>query len=213
MKKTFLILWILSLVSFGAQFFLLPLMPETVPTHWGLDGTVDGWSGKYSTLFLAALPLLMLLMFAVMPKLDPKGSSYQKHAKAWRIFIFLTILLFICLNWVSNAVIFGYPVRMNQVVPIGIGILFLVLGNYMPQLRQNYTMGIKTPWTLESEWVWKKTHVMGGILFCISGLLLILSGIFFDAHWLSILSFVLLIAGSALLYVYSWYLYRKQLRS
>ena len=69
--------------------------------------------------------------------------------------------------------------------------------------------GIKTPWTLESEYVWKKTHAMGGVLFCIMGILLILSGVF-PSRLMTMLAFGFILAGTLWLYVYSWLVYRKQ---
>ena len=103
----------------------------------------------------------------------------------------------------------GWPVSINRVIPIGIGILLLVIGNYMPQIRSNYTFGIKTPWALESPYVWKKTHAAGGVLFCIYGILMILSGIF-PSPWMTNLTLAVILLGVAGMYLYSWLLFRKE---
>lgn len=138
-------------------------------------------------------------------------KSYALHKKAYDIFIYvLTIFLIVC-NWAMNAAIFGLPVRIEQVIPWGVGILFVVIGNYMPQLRPNYFMGIRTPWALENEHVWKKTHSMGGIVFCLMGLLLIAAGFFSSEIMIGILTFGIL-GGCVWLYVYSWLVYRKLMR-
>ena len=117
--------------------------------------------------------------------------------------LFLTALL-----WVTNAAALGYPVPIGRLVPIGCGIILITVGNYMPQLRNNYTMGIKNPWTLESEWVWKKTHAMGGIVFCIMGFVMVLNG-FFSTDWMAKLSLGVILLGVFGLETYSYVLYRK----
>lgn len=103
---------------------------------------------------------------------------------------------------------FGLSGPIGRLVPIGCGLILIAVGNYMPQLRTNYTMGIKNPWTLESEWVWRKTHAMGGIVFCIMGFVMILNG-FFPADWMAKISLGSILLGVLGLEVYSYLLYRK----
>lgn len=212
MKKATLFLLILSILTFAFHLYLFPQMPEIVPTHWDLNGEINGYSGKETTIFLAALPFLLLLMFHVIPKMDPKGKSYEKHEKAYTIFQILTILFMNAMVWITDAAIFGYPVAINRWVPMGVGVLLIAIGNYMPQIRSNYTLGIKTPWALNNEWVWKKTHAMGGITFIIMGLLFLLSGIF-PAAWLATLAFAATIGGVIWMYIYSYLMYRKWLKN
>ena len=207
-NKTTVFLLVLCTLSFAAHLCLLPLMPDTVPTHWSFDGTVDGYSSKYTTIFLSALPLLMLILFFFIPKIDPRGKNYQKHEKAYQVFQVLIILFCLVMNWSTNAVIFGYPLRIELIAPLGLGALFLAAGNYMPQIRPNYTFGIRTPWTLESEWVWKKTHTMGGIVFCISGVIFLISAFFPEK--LSFVALGVLLAGLFWLYFYSWLMFKKE---
>jgi len=209
MKKKNLILLILCMISFIGHLWLFPKMPDTVPTHWGLNGEVNGYSNKLTTIFLALLPLLMLLLFRFVPRIDPRKKSYEKHQKAYDIFCTVMVLFMIAMVWIVNAAIFGIPVRIEQIVPIGVGIILFVTGNYMPQLRTNYTMGIKTPWTLESEWVWKKTHAMGGIVFCIMGIFMILCA-FVQTKWMSVLSLAVILLGVLFLELYSYLMYRRR---
>ena len=211
MKKINIFLFVLSILSLIGQFLLLPQMPDTVPIHWNTAGEVNGFGSKYITLVLAAVPLILFLLFFLLPRIDPRKASYEKHQKAYDIFRVFVILLFIAFVWVSNGAIMGWPVSINRVVPIGIGILLLVIGNYMPQIRSNYTFGIKTPWALESPYVWKKTHAAGGVLFCIYGVLMILSGIF-SYSWMADLTFAVILLGVAGTYLYSWLLYKKECR-
>ena len=96
-----------------------------------------------------------------------------------------------------------------SILAVLLGIIFFIIGNYMPQIRSNYTFGIKTPWTLESPAVWKKTHAMGGIIFCVCGVLTIAAGIF-AVSWAMYVMLAVILLGSLWLYVYSWLLYRKE---
>ena len=209
MKKMNLILFVLSLLSLSGQFILLPQMPDTIPIHWNAAGEIDGYGSRYVSLMIAAVPLIITGLFVLIPRIDPRKQSYQKHEKAYRIFCVFVVLLFIGLVWVTNAAAMGWPVSVGRIVPIAIGLLFLVLGNYMPQIRSNYTFGIKTPWTLESPYVWKKTHAMGAFVFCIYGIVMIAAGVT-GFPWMMNVSFAVILAGAAGLFVYSWLVYRKE---
>ena len=211
-KKQTVILLILCVLAFLGHMLLYPSLPEIVPTHWGFDGEVNGYSEKSTTIFLALLPLLLTILFQVIPKIDPRGKNYEKHEKAYDIFRFILILFLIGMIGMTDAAILGYPVAINRLIPVGVGILFLVIGNYMPQIRNNYTLGIRTPWALENEWVWRKTHAMGGIVFCITGILFILSGIFPFA-WLNAVSVAAVFIGVFWLYLYSYLAYQKWLKT
>lgn len=209
MKKTKIVLIVICVLSFLGQLYIYPQLPDVIPTHWGISGEADGFSDKSTALFLALVPLILLLAFQVIPKIDPRGANYKKHAKAYDYFITAFTLFLVAITWLSSLVALGADARVNQLVPVGVGILFLIIGNYMPQIRSNYTLGVKTPWTIESEWVWKKTHVMGGIVFCILGILFILTGIL-ASELLGSLSLAVLLISTAWLYLYSYLLYRKE---
>ena len=88
----------LSIVSLLAHACLLPGMPDIVPTHWGFDGTVNGYSNKYVTLFLAALPCILFFFMKLLPYIDPRRKSYTLHKKAFDIFIYTMTLFLICLT-------------------------------------------------------------------------------------------------------------------
>lgn len=208
MKKQTIFLFILCALSFIGHLFVLPLLPDQIPIHWNVYGEADNWAGKFSSLFLALLPALMLILFLVIPRIDPRGKNYEKHQKAYQVFISVMIIFFNIILWIINAAGLGYPVPIGRLVPIGCGLILIAVGNYMPQLRTNYTMGIKNPWTLESEWVWRKTHAMGGIVFCIMGFVMILNG-FFPADWMAKISLGSILLGVLGLEVYSYLLYRK----
>ena len=211
-KRTTILLLFVSLATFVAQLCLLPKLPDIIPTHWNFAGEVDGYSSKYISLLLAALPLFMLLLLHVVPKIDPRGQNYAKHEKAYSVTKIFSVLFMSGLVFVTDAVALGYPLKVEQFVSVGIGIMFIAMGNYMPQIRSNYSFGIKTPWAIHSEWVWKKTHAMGGIVFIVMGLCFLLFGIL-RKPWLGNLAFAVTIGGTIWLYIYSYLLYKKELKN
>ena len=208
MKKQTIFLLALCILSFLGHLAVLPGIPDEIPIHWNVYGEADNWAGKYTSIFLALLPLLMLGLFHLVPRLDPRGKSYEKHQKAYQIFITATTLFLIVILWITNAAGLGYPIPIGRLVPVGVGMILMTAGNYMPQLRTNYTMGIKNPWTLESEWVWKKTHAMAGIVFCIMGFVMALNG-FISTPWMAKLSVGVILLGVLGLEVYSYLMYQK----
>lgn len=209
MKKLNILILILCILSLAGQLLLLPKLPDTIPTHWNVSGEIDGYGSKYTSLFLAAIPLLMYGLFELIPRIDPRKQNYEKHQKAYTVVRILTSLLFIALVWATNAAAMGIPVDMGLAAPVGVGLLLLAIGNYMPQIRPNYSFGIRTPWTLESPYVWKKTHTAGGVLFCIYGLLLIAAGIV-QKEWMMNLFLAVLLLGIVALTLYSWLLFRRE---
>ena len=208
MKKQTIFLLTICILSFAAHLLLFPQLPQNVPIHWNAYGEADNWGHKSTTLFLALLPFLMLLLFRIIPKLDPRGKNYEKHQKAYQVFVTFFVLFLTAILWINNAASLGYPVPIERLVPIGVGILFLAIGNYMPQLRTNYTMGIKNPWTLENEWVWKKTHAAGGVVFILMGFSMVLNG-FLPTPWMAQITVGIILLGVLGLEVYSYLLYQK----
>ena len=133
-KKGFFLFVSLSLLSFLGVLAVYPQLPETIPTHWNFAGEIDGYSGKGALLLLGLLPLALSLLFQVVPKLDPRQGNYQKHQKAYLVSFGATVLMMIGLVWCSVLVGLGIPVDISRVVPIGLGLLLLVMGNFLPQI-------------------------------------------------------------------------------
>lgn len=174
-SKKIIPLYLLCILSLAITWMVMPMLPEKIANHWGIYGQVDGWSGKESQFFLAAMPLGMLVLFQVMPLLDPKKKNYIYHEKAYIIFMATLTLFFLGMNAITLLFNLGYNVDVALYVPFTMGILFAIMGNYMGQFRHNYFVGIRNPWTLANETVWRKTHRIGGRMFMASGVLTSLS--------------------------------------
>ena len=173
--KKFNLLFIPIAVSLIGTILVYAGLPGQVPMHWDLSGQVDTWRPRYFILFTALLPALFVVLLKVIPTIDPKADNYSRHAKTYGIVSVIVILFLLGMHWVTILYSLGFPVKMDIIIRGLIGILFIMIGNYLPQVKQNYTFGIKTPWTLDNEVVWNKTHHFGGFVFVISGVITIIS--------------------------------------
>lgn len=149
-------------------------LPEKVATHWNLAGQADGWSGRGTAVYLLpGIALLIAVMLAYFPRLDPKRANFELHAGAWWLLGNAVLVFLAALHLFVIGTALGWSIPIEQVLGYGFGALMLLLGNYFSRIRQNWFMGIRTPWTLSSEKSWRETHRLGGRLFMLSGLVLI----------------------------------------
>ncbi|WP_051531368.1 SdpI family protein [Clostridiisalibacter paucivorans] len=201
-------LLILIIVSIIMTIAIYNKLPHRVPSHWNFKGEIDDYQNKAFVFFSATLPLIIYLLMYIVPNIDPKRESYKKHKKAYMATIYVVTLFLITLHWLSILVALGYSIDISLVVRIGIGIMFIVLGNYMGQIRHNYLFGIKNPWTLANEKVWRKTHRFGGYLFMIVGLLFVIS-ILINNSLNFIIPIISLFFMLIIVNVYSYLLYKE----
>ncbi len=172
--QTLLSDWPLILIivcSFIAGAVLYSHMPDRVPSHWNFRGEVDGYASRFWGTF--GIPLInagIFVMLLLLPLIDPRKENYRKFAGAYKVFKTVFIVYMTGVYLVVILSVFGYPVPVDRVMMAGIALLFIVLGNYMGQIRHNYFVGIRTPWTLASEQVWQKTHRLGGRFWVVAGL-------------------------------------------
>ena len=172
-KTEFIPLALILLTIFAAIFFYNSL-PERIATHWNFAGEVDAYgSGQAQAIIIPILMIGIYLLFLLLPYLDPKKERYEQFSKVYHIFKNLFLLLFVIIYFVVGFNGLGYNLPVGLIIPGLIGILFIIIGNYMSKIKRNWFMGIRTPWTLSSEEVWNKTHRFGGKMFILAGLLMI----------------------------------------
>jgi len=202
-----LILW-LSIVSIILTGFIYQYLPDQIPVHWNIYGEIDNYAGRPWIFLMAAIPAILYLLIKVIPRIDPRRDSYIKHRIPYTIVTSGIALVMLLLHWVVILFTLEFPVDVVMVIKLLLGILWIVVGNYMPLFRHNYTVGIRTPWTLADERVWSKVHRVGGYLFVLVGVLWV-GFAMVQASW----SFVLLVGSLFLmvfgLFVYSWWLFRR----
>ena len=206
-KRNWKILAVTSLVlllPIAAGLILWNQLPEQLPSHWNAAGEIDGWASKPFLVF--GMPLLMLAfqwLCVLGTSADPKKNNHPDkilHLVFWIIPV-LSNLIFT----VTYVVAMGNDVRMEVIMPVLMGLVFTIVGNYLPKCKQNYTIGIKIPWTLNSEENWNKTHRFAGRLWVVCGLVIMLTG-FLGGFWI-FFGVVLLMALAP--FLYSYILHRK----
>jgi len=191
-------------------FLLWDQLPERMATHWGADGNIDGWSGK--TFAIIGLPLFLLAMhwICILATVrDPKNQGQNK--KVFGMVLWLLPLLSLLMSSMVYAGALGKEVRPEEITLLLMGLLFLVIGNYLPKCKQNYTIGIKVKWTLENEENWNATHRLGGKLWVIGGFLF-MACIFLPSDMLpgAFLLLLLIMVGVPVMYSYIYYRKQKQ---
>ncbi|MEI2337787.1 SdpI family protein [Priestia megaterium] len=199
------------LLTLVAWLIALPHLPATMPIHWGANGEADGFATKINAMILTVgIMVLIYFIIAFVPRIDPRKENYKYFSKTYNIVLNAVLLLFFFVNMSTILQGLGYNVPMSYIAPIMAGLVFIIIGNYLQRVRSNYFMGIRTPWTLSNENVWKKTHRLSGKIFFIGGLLILISAFLPDGYKSVILwgSIVLCVAVP---YLYSYLAYKKEM--
>lgn len=200
---------IAAMAVFAAAVF--PRLPAEVPTHFGMSGEPDDWMPRWPGAFMApAVALGLWLLLLALRRIDPRRSHYERFDQTYWAILNLITLFLATTQALSLGLALGWPVDAGRVMYTLLGVLFLVLGNIMPRLKSNWWIGIRTPWTLESERVWTATHRLGGWSFVLGGLVMILAALFLPAQargWVAVPAIVLA-AGVPL--VYSFVAWRRE---
>jgi uncharacterized membrane protein len=202
--KTLIITSILTLLPILAGIYLWNTLPEQVPSHWDVNGEIDGWSSK--PFFVFGLPCIMLAaqwLCVLGTAADPKKANHS--GKVMQLVLWIIPVLSIILSAMTYMVVLGHTVRVEVIMPLIIGLVFTIIGNYLPKCKQSYTVGIKIPWTLHSEGNWNRTHRFAGRLWLVCGLGIMLTA-FIGGFWV-FLPIVLVMVLAPM--VYSYVLHRK----
>ncbi|MBO6048027.1 MAG: SdpI family protein [Erysipelotrichaceae bacterium] len=202
-----------KLIIFTSLLILCPMifgiaiynrLPETLPTHWNFNGQIDGYSSRRFVVYIMPLMLLAIhLVCSLVISLDPKNQNVSRKIKNLVLWIVPVVSVFVSYAIYSNAL--GKTVDITTLPFMFIGILFMIIGNYMPKTRQNYTIGIKIPWTLDNEDNWNATHRFAGKLWFVGGFIFLIASILKIVNPLIEIIFVLVIAIIPTIYSYIYY--------
>lgn len=201
----------ITLLTLVAWLIALPHLPATMPIHWGANGEADGFATKINAMILTVgIMVLIYFIIAFVPRIDPRKENYKYFSKTYNILLNAVLLLFFFVNMSTILQGLGYNVPMSYIAPIMAGLVFIIIGNYLQRVRSNYFMGIRTPWTLSNETVWKKTHRLSGKLFFIGGLLILISAFLPDGYK-SVIMWGSIVLCVAVPYLYSYLVYKKEM--
>jgi uncharacterized membrane protein len=154
----------------GFSIWAYPQLPAEVATHFDLDGDPNGWSSRFlATILVPVIGLVMVAVFVVVPRIDPRRANYPLFSPTYWTIVNALLVFLAGVHVLMLGKGLGWVVDMGKVAGLGIGGLFILLGNLMTRIRPNWFMGIRTPWTLSSDTVWRKTHRFGGAAFAIAG--------------------------------------------
>ena len=202
--KLLVLVSVIALLPVLAGLLLWDQLPEQLPFHWNTSWEVDGWCSKpfgvFGTpLILAVIPWLSVFIMAA----DPKKAGHSE--KMMQVLFWLFPVLSVVLHTLIYTAALGKEIRMDLLMPVLLGLLLAICGNYLPKCKQSYTLGLKLPWTLHSEENWNRTHRFAGPIWMVGGVMMILDG-FLGESWIMIAAaLVMVLAPTA----YSYLLYRK----
>ena len=179
-------------------------MPAELPTHWNFQGQADDYGSKFHAMvtiqgFLVLMNLFLCFMLDNDPKNERQNNFLMTLSKMSMPIMMIVIYVITILAGL------GKDINTSVIISILMGILFIAIGNYMPKVKRNYTMGIKLPWTLNSDENWNKTHRLAGYLFILGGILFLINPFIGKNYYI----FIILAVTSIIPTIYSFYLYKN----
>ena len=212
-RKKEIVIWILLLAPFIYAFFIWNKVPERLPTHFNIHGEADDYSSKaLALLVLPATNILVYFIMLLIPRIDPRRKNYEQFSVSYQNIRLVVHLFFVAIFiYVSSAILYNRTLYMNAFLA-GVMLFLALLGNYMRTVRSNWFFGIRTPWTLSNDVVWRKTNELGGRIMFYSGLLLAVSVLFLPeiagAVVVGVGVFIMIIIPV----VYSYFEYKKVMK-
>ncbi|MFH0860702.1 MAG: DUF1648 domain-containing protein [Candidatus Altiarchaeota archaeon] len=207
--NTILALSLIMMVSFAVGLYAYQQMPDRVASHWNAQGKVDGYMPKFWGVFL--MPVIMALvstLFLLIPRIDPLKANIDKFRGYYQGFILIVAAFLLYIYLLTVFWNFGHRFNMTLALVPALGLLYYCVGIVMGHAQRNWFIGIRTPWTLSSDVVWRQTHEKGAKLFKASGLVAVLGAFFQD--YAIVLAVGPVIISSFYLMAYSYFSYQKE---
>jgi len=174
MRKWFAPLLILAALAFSAATY--SSLPERLPVHWTLSGSVDRYGSRVEgALLLPGMMIVVWLLLRFLPRIDPRRANYAKFSDTYDLLVHSLVALFAVMHVALLGTALGWPISMERLVPALVGLQFLILGNALPRAGPNWWFGIRTPWTMSNDRVWMRTHRVGGYLLAGAGVVLLIA--------------------------------------
>lgn len=208
MKKAIILEIIIILIAIAVSLYVYPQLPEKIASHWDASGNVNGYMNKlYGLSIVPALMILFFLIFLAILKIDPLRKNIESFRSYYEGFVVFFMAYLFSIQAMIILWALGIEVNVIAVISLGIAILFFYISILLKKSRRNWFIGIRTPWTLSDDRVWKKTHELGSILFKIISFIALI-GIVFPRHIIYIFIIPVIIMA-IILFVYSYIIYKK----
>ncbi|MET3616571.1 putative membrane protein [Peptoniphilus olsenii] len=202
-KKFVIISLCMMLIPLAIGLFYFGKLPDSIPTNFDLQGNVISYETKFKAMFTTPIVMIFVQMFLVfMLNKDPR-KKFQSD-KLYIISLFIIPVITTITTSISIMYTFNSKINIARVLSIFIGFMFIITGNFLPKAKRNYTMGIRTPWTLDSDYVWEKTHRLGGYTFVVGGILLLIASLLLKTES-NIIFFILIFIPSIIPPIYSYF--------
>lgn len=198
----------ITLVPIIVGLILWKKLPGEIPTHWNAEGVIDGWSSKaFAVFFIPSFLTVMHLICILVSNADPKKKNYSRELLSIVFWICPVISVLIMMICYGTAL--GMELRIEKIMPVLVGIMFVVIGNYLPKCKQNYTMGIKIPWTLNDEENWNYTHRIAGRLWVATGFVVMICALL-PTKFMAVAFIIIMTVSMIVPVLCSYSFYRKQ---
>lgn len=168
---------LLTVVSLLLSLAVFSSLPEQIPAHWNVHGTVDRFAPKLTVFIFPGIIFLITILFQFMRRTDPNSDNYDKFQREYHRYTFVIGLVFFAVQIMTIAAAFRMDFNVNLIFCLGIGSLFIFIGNLLPKTKHNYFIGIRTPWTLADEQNWFRTHRIAGKIWVLGGLIVALTAL------------------------------------
>ncbi|AKM81844.1 TPA: DUF1648 domain-containing protein [Candidatus Berkelbacteria bacterium] len=207
-KLFYIVNALIILTGFGIGAYYFPKLPSMIANHWGPQGLADGYSDKSWGVFLMPIiSTVLFLLLSFLPHIDPNAKNIQKFREKYNIFVTVMMVFFLYLFVLTISWNLGNQFNMVQYLMPAFAVLFYFVGDLVKNAEPNFTIGIRTPWTLSNSKVWEKTHELGAKIYQWSALI-ILIGIFVPDFAIFFM-LIPVILSSLLLVLYSYLEFRK----
>ena len=185
-------------------------LPAEVPTHWDWRGEADDWSSRaFGAFMLPGVALVLWLLLPALRKIDPRKTHYERFDETFWLMVNMILGFLAAMHVLALGAALGWPLDIGRAVNVLAGVMLMGLGNYLPRVRSNWWIGIRTPWTLDNERVWRETHRVAGVAFVAAGAITLLTAFLPASVGYPVL--MVSIATAALLpTIYSFVLYRRE---
>jgi uncharacterized membrane protein len=206
--KKEIIFWVLIVLPVLYVLYVWNQLPAQVPIHFNIHGEPNGWTGKPGIFILPGVNLFIYLLLLFLPEIDPKKMSYEFfRSNLHKIRLLLTAFLSVITFLATNAAVTGH---IGHLVSALLLLLFTLLGNFMINLKPNWFIGIRTPWTLSSDTVWKKTHLVFGRIWFYGGAVGFILVLLVPGKLANHLAFGFIIVSAVAAFIYSFWLFKQE---
>ncbi len=210
-NKKEIIFWVLLVIPFIYIAYMWNVLPDRIPTHFGFDGEPNGWSGKNGVFILPVCNVFVYATLLFIPVIDPKKMSMEFFFSNFYMIRLIVAIFFCVISFLPITAAMNHPLHYGPGwMTAALFIFFGLMGNFIINIKPNWFAGIRTPWTLSSDIVWKKTHLVVGRIWFYGGFVGAALAFFIPQNWEGKLLGLFILGSVVFAYGYSFWLFKKE---